>query len=675
MSGKKKSVTNLQNNSYKQSYDSFEDLPVEQFYIPSLQEAIVYNRAVGYFSSAILTVLAEAFTNFAERGGKINLICSPILTVSDASILESMSHNEIISELNQSLDQLDDDGLIDPALNLLAGLITTGCLTIKFAIPYDETAGIFHQKIGIFTDDVGNKVAFKGSNNESLSGWIEMKNSENFSVYTSWRDENESQRVNDEERRFERMWDNQYRGFDIVEFSSRLNFIERRSPEDLNIKDLKQKAREWYSKKFNERHGKSDDWLRSYQREVLENWIENDFEGVVSFATGAGKTITALAAMQRWREEFDKRVVIILVPSVRLQKQWLSEIRKIESFKNLDVTLVGGIGKSEYWQNALRDVTANKRHSDDGVVIAVIDSARTPAFYERVQWGGHVLLIADEMHRLGAPSFVEFLDAITVGAILGLSATPQRFNEGENEYLTGIFGQELKPVIDIAAAQNMGVLVPYNYRFETVMLTEDEKERYQELTRKMGSAMGMESDSNYLRTLSSQRANVLKSASAKVPVAEKILRKEFSTGDYWIVFCNDIEQLNQLRDSILDLHPLVIHSEIDGSEDETIKLFEMRGGILLTIHMFDEGVDIPAIDHALIIASSQSKREFIQRRGRVLRINKLNAKGLAEIWDLIVVDEGGHAFKESEIDRAIEFARTAFNRSVQRELEKLSSGD
>ncbi len=671
MSKKGKGVSNLQSNTYKPSYDSYEDLPVEQFYIPSLQESIIYNRAVGYFSSAILAVLSEAFTNFAERGGKINLICSPILTAGDADVLENLNHREIFQELNQVLDDLDNDGLVDPPLNLMAALIRSGCLTIKFAIPYDGSAGIFHQKIGIFADEIGNRIAFKGSNNESLSGWMEMKNSEGFSVYRSWRDDNDRERVFEEVRRFEKMWENQYRGFDIVEYSSRLNFIERRSTEDFNLAELKIKALDWYKSKFKEKHGKSDDWLRPYQREVINNWVKNDFQGVVSFATGAGKTITAIAAIKRWREEFDKRVAIILVPSVRLQKQWLSEIKKIDGFNGVDITLVGGIGKNEHWNKSLRDATANKRHTEDGIVIAVNDTARTPAFYERVQWGGHVLLIADEMHKLGAPSHRDFLDSATTGAVLGLSATPQRFNDDENDFLREFFGEELKPVIDISAAQDMGVLVPYTYFYETVQLTEDEKEEYDELTRKIGPAIGKDTDNGYLTVLLAKRAKVLKSASAKVPVAERIIRTQYIEGDFWVVFCDDKDQLDLIKNCITDLHPLSIYSGMPGSEDETIKLYESRGGILLTIHMFDEGIDIPAIDHALIVASSQSRREFIQRRGRVLRVNKLSAKGLAEIWDLVVVDEHGHAFKESELERAIEFSRTAFNRSIQRSLEKL----
>jgi superfamily II DNA or RNA helicase len=668
--------TNLQANTYKPNYDSFIDLPIEHFFVPSLEQAIEYNRAVGYFSSAIMTVLSEAFTNFSERGGKMNLICSPILTAGDAVTFEEISKPKLMDSLNRTLDQIDADGLMQPTLNLMAGLIKSGCLSVKFAIPYDPGAGIFHQKIGIFRDDLDQEVAFSGSNNESLSGWMEMKNSESFSVYTSWRDENDGERVQDINRRFNKMWNNQYRGFDILDFSKSLNFIERRSQEDVDLLKLKTDVKEWYTEVIREKRGLSDDWLRRYQREVVNNWIENDYQGVVSFATGAGKTITAIGAIKAWREELDKRSVIILVPSIRLQKQWLKEMRNFPWLKDIDFLLVGGDAKNETWMKGLKDITSSRRHPDDGIVIAVIQSAREQAFFERVSWGGHVLVVADEMHKLGAPSYRDLLENITAGGLLGLSATPERYNEEENEILTNLFGEELKPIVDIAYAQELGVLVQYRYRFETLMLTDDELEKYQEFTKKIGMASSgaktSPEDASRLQILLTQRANVLKNASTKVGIAAKIIRREFKQGDSWLVFCNDQDQLNALKELISDLNPFDVHVGMEGDDDETIKLFEAKGGILLSIHMFDEGVDIPSIDNCIILASSQSKREFIQRRGRVLRVNKKATKGLAEIWDLVVVDSDGMAFVDSEADRAMEFARLALNRSIVGDLEKIT---
>jgi superfamily II DNA or RNA helicase len=666
----------LRTQIFRPSYDSFEDFPIENFFVPALNSSVVYKRAVGYFSSALMTVLAEAFTNFADRGGKIQLICSPILTVTDAQIFESLSKEDLLNSLNKSLNNLDEDGLIQPPLNLMAALIRKGSLSIKFAIPYDSSAGIFHQKIGVFEDDFGNAVAFSGSNNESISGWMDMKNSESFSVYSSWRDNNDLERTTDIQKKIGRMWANSYRGFDIASFAEKLEFIDRRSNEDKELSEIKEDVKEWYEKRIRERKGFQDDWLRPYQREVLSNWEENDFQGIVCFATGAGKTITALAAIQKWREKLDKRVVVILVPTVKLQKQWLKEIRKFKGLDQIDVMLVGGEAKSQNWMMGLKEFTSFKRHPNDGIVIAVNRTASEEAFFERVSWGQHVLLVADEVHNMGTEGISSFLDAVEVGAVLGLSATPNRYNDDENERVREVFGSDLKPVVDIPYAQELGVLVLYRYRFETVPLTEDELEKYQDFTRRIGMTIGqsdqksIKDDAN-LQFLYAQRANILKNAELKTNVSAKLIRKEYRKGTSWLVFCNDQNQLNNLKELLRDLQPLDYHGGSEGDMDETIDLFENEGGILLSINMLNEGVDIPSIDHSLIIASSQNQRQFIQRRGRVLRANKKAAKGVAEIWDLIVVDGDGKAFVDSELERAMEFGSMALNHSIVGDLEKL----
>jgi superfamily II DNA or RNA helicase len=672
-----KKELNLKQVSFKPSYDSFEDLPVENFFIPALNTSLVYRRAVGYFSSALITVLAEAFTNFAERGGKIELICSPILSVSDADTFEYLSRTSMVDALNRSLNNMDNDGLIQPPLNLMAALIKSGCLKIKFAVPYDSTAGIFHQKIGVFEDGFGNSVAFSGSNNESLSGWMEMKNSESFAVYTSWRDSNDSERTLDIKQKINRMWANSYRGFDISDFETKLDFIERRSTEDRDLGELKEDVKQWYEAKVRQHRGLEDGFLRDYQSEALINWEKNDLRGIICFATGAGKTITALAAVNKWREKLDKRVVIILVPTVRLQKQWLKEIRKFKGLENINVMLVGGEGKSQNWMMGLKEFTSFKRHIEDGIVIAVNRSASEESFYGRVSWGNHVLLIADEVHNLGAEGISEFLNTAECGAVLGLSATPNRYNDDENERVRELFGDDLKPVVDIPYAQELGVLVPYRYRFETLTLNDDEQEKYKEFTKRIGMSLGQSDSSNIskdsnLQLLYAQRANILKNAVFKSKVSSNLIRREYRKGSSWLVFCNDQNQLNDLKSDLRDLNPLDYHGGSDGDMNETIELFEREGGILLSINMLNEGIDIPSIDHCLIIASSQNQRQFIQRRGRVLRANKDHAKGVAEIWDLIIVNEDEKAFVDSELSRAIEFGRMAINHSIVDDLSKLA---
>jgi superfamily II DNA or RNA helicase len=673
----KKPIPGIHSIDYKSSYDTYDDSPIEEFFVPSLNASDVYDRAVGFFSSAILTVLSEAFTNFSERGGKMNLICSPILSSGDAQVFEELSREQIIDNLNTDINSLDDDGIVDKPLNLMAALIRSGCLSVKFAIPYDPSAGIFHQKIGLFTDSEGGRVAFSGSSNESISGWLDGHNSESFNVFTSWRDENDLDRVDDVHRKFEKLWRNQYNGFDILDFTDSLDFIEKRSTEDADISEIKSDIRAWYQERKEQKKGSEDRSLYPYQKDAIVNWINNDYLGIICFATGAGKTRTAIGAIDHWRAAINKRAVIILVPSERLQKQWLKELRENPSTKNTDILLVGGGGSVDRWSKALRDVTEYKRHEDDGIVIAVMNSASTEAFYDRINWGNHLLVVADEVHNLGAPSYVDFLSKMNCGAILGLSATPERYNDDENELIRDVFGEDLKPIVDIPYAQELGVLVPYRYRFETVTLDEEEVEKYNKYSRLLGQASsegegsGSKDRITRITEIAAQRANVLKNAVQKVEISSNLLKREFRSGQSWIVFCNDIAQLEELKESIKDLKPLTYFGEMEGDADATLRYFEEYGGVLLSIHQLDEGVDIPSIDHCLLIASSQSKRQFVQRRGRVLRANRKNPKGSAEIWDLIVVDDIGKAFVNAEVIRAMEFGTMALNRTIVTDLEKL----
>ena len=663
----------LRSLSFKTSYDSSEDTPARDFYIPSLSQSIVYRRAVGYFSSAILAVLAEAFTDFSERGGKFELICSPVLTPADAAMLESLSAEDSIRSLSESISQIDDDGVLQSPLNLMAALIRSGTLQIRFAVPYGKHRGMFHQKIGVFEDAFDNVVAFTGSNNESVSGWMELGNSETFSVFSSWRDSNDSGRVEELQLKLSKLWNNQYPGYEIFDYQNGLEFVQRRAADPIDLAPLKQLVRTWYQQRLEKPNTIAETSLRPYQSEVLENWAGARYRGIVCFATGAGKTITALAAIAEWYQFLPSGVTLVLVPTVRLQSQWVGEIRKYPSLSDAQILKVGGEGGAA-WRPGLTGFMSEGVSSKLRIAVAVIDSAVSPDFIERAVWGQHIFLIADEVHNMGAEAAVNFLAQARAGRILGLSATPERYNEEENAVIRGFFGNDLKPIVDIPYAQELGVLVRYQYHYETVELNPDEQEEYRKITRAIGAVIGQidsgVASKQSLQILLAQRANILKNASNKVAKAAQILRKRYKPGTSWLVFCNDQAQLNALKLLIADMSPLDYHGASEGGANETLELFTSSGGILLSIHMLDEGVDIPSIDSALIIASSKNERQFIQRRGRVLRVNRDKAK-VADIWDILVTDETGRAYTDSEVDRAIEFAKMALNKALVYNLMKI----
>lgn len=175
-----------------------------------------------------------------------------------------------------------------------------------------------------------------------------------------------------------------------------------------------------------------------------------------------------------------------------------------------------------------------------------------------------------------------------------------------------------------------------------------------------------------------QRSRIAKKAAAKVRLARDVLRAHFEKGQSWLVYCEDAEQLAQvlavLRQEGMD--PVEYHSKMDGDRAATMSWFRSFGGIMVSIRCLDEGVDIPDVSHALILASSQNPRQFIQRRGRVLR--RAPNKQVAVLHDAIVVPVSADEEPEqisllkSELVRAIEFADHAINKGAGAELRDIA---
>lgn len=231
------------------------------------------------------------------------------------------------------------------------------------------------------------------------------------------------------------------------------------------------------------------------------------------------------------------------------------------------------------------------------------------------------------------------------------------------------------PVIGLADAIIMGLLVPYDYRLHELSPDDDELEHYEELTsqirRLVGKGESVSDADSYLQMLLIRRARILKQARGKVPLAAQILSDEYRAGDRWLVYCDDIAQLNALVRECLDsgLPTLEFHSEMVSNRDEVLRSLGEHGGIVVAIRCLDEGIDIPVTDHALIIASSTVEREYVQRRGRVLR--RSPDKLSAEVHDLLLVDQQGGALTRSEAVRALEFARLARNSAARERLKAL----
>jgi len=648
-------------------YSTSRDDLIAAFYKPAIDRSIGYDRAVGFFRSSFFSIAGAPTASFALRGGRVRLLCSPDLTEEDAAAIKrGIDMQEVIDEAaRRELDRVLAFPLARPAVELLAALVAERVLDIRFGVRR-EGPGIFHYKVGVFRDAEKNRLSFSGSVNETWQGWHPLGNHESFEVFQSWVTA-DSERVSDHVAYFDRLWSGNADGLEVYEAprAFRDQLLRFAPPREEGLRSMVA--------------GKTPRprSLFDHQLVGIENWKASGYRGILQHATGSGKTLTALHAARDWLTEFGP--VLIVVPSTLLLQQWYAEAERELAFLEPSVLLVGG-GHDE-WRNSSLLRVHTEPGDDARVTIATVQTASTDKFMELVRGGDHLLLIADEVHRLGSEKFRNVL-TLQSGGRLGLSATPIRVGDEQGTAaVLEYFGGVIDPAFSLHDAIAAGRLCPYEYYVHLVDLTEHEAREYRDLTTKIGQAMGTlggeSGSSGYLEFLLIQRARIVKQAAAKAPAAAEIVEHDFRDGEHWLVYCDNQHQVRDvialLRDKAIDAFEY--HSEMQGDREATMSHFRAFGGVLVAIRCLDEGVDLPEVSHAVIAASSKNEREFIQRRGRVLRASP--GKRLAVVHDLLVRpphdDSEGErspftAIAEAELGRAAAFARDAVNLATRNQL-------
>jgi superfamily II DNA or RNA helicase len=653
-------------NSYS---SSFSDL-LEEFYLPTISTAVDYRRASGYFSSAVLTAIEIALTSFIENEGKIRIICSPKMTQEDAdAISRGFSEKGVSLLLEQELDDLDFRIGSRAPSSIVRSLIARGVVDIRIALNVSGV-GIYHDKYGVITDSDGDFVAFDGSVNETLSGWSAYGNHESFQVFKSW-DDRVSDRAEELRHRFDRTWNGESKRLRILTAKDLPSVFQPRNGDFPESEALEQfrNARKFRvgRSRVSRTKGQSERDLQEHQRVALSNWSHAGYRGIISFVTGGGKTVTALSAA---RESLDLgKHVIILVPSELLVEQWIEEINRELGDHAASLIQVGaGVGRTK-WLPRLQDALDSRISQKPALVVGTYDSAKSEAFLHLV--GDHcadALIICDEVHALGAEESRVIMKRLECSRRLGLSATPERFNDPDGtQAIFSYFGNKVEPEFGIAEAIRAGRLVPYSYNIRTATLTDSEFEQYEELTSQIRRLTVVRESTNqpnsYYEKLLRDRANVIKNADAKISIATDLLKPKIDLYSHWLVYCNSISQIADLRASLhsAGIDSLEYHSLLSKSaRKDTISYFTRNGGVLAAVHCLDQGVDIPKLDAAIIVASSTNPREYIQRRGRILRASP--NKTFAELNDIIAVTPDGKVALRSDIARAREIGEFAENR-------------
>jgi superfamily II DNA or RNA helicase len=643
----------LKDIPFQYKYRSNQDELYKGFYYPCLMESIRYERAAGYFSSHSLRTLARGLDWFLFNEGKIRIVANPMMSSEDIEAIEKgyKAKSDVIEQSLLKQIDLTTENIKDDTLNVLAWLIFNNQLEIRIATTHNHS--IYHEKFGIFTDEEGNSIAFSGSANETAGGII--SNFEKIDVYFT---ENDQLRIQDAKNDFEMLWSNKTAGLSVVDI-----------PESVT-KRILDKRTQMPRKKNTLDHIEP----RKYQQLAIKQLKDNNWQGILEMATGTGKTITSLLATNEYRKLNNNMFLVIFAPFTHLVDQWKQECEK---FGYNYITLCYGSKNS--WLPELEDEIRNYNIGliNTHIVITTYKTAATPHFNEQIRKvAKHSFLIADECHYIGSKAFRN-LQFNSYTARIGLSATPDRWwDEAGTTFLKGVFDKVVYSY-SLEEAIEDGKLTPYTYHPYIVSLTEKEVAEYRKLTKQIIRLYNKDEDNNEaIESLNRKRALIIAKSEGKIPKLLSLLKnKRIEDINHTLVYCAE-KQVNTLTRALSELG-LRVHkfdSSVKNNDRKKVLQAFSNGEIqaLVAIKCLDEGVDVPSTRAAYFLASTSNPREFVQRRGRILR--KAKGKIIAEIHDFIVLakDMDSDTFTmiaKKEIPRFAEFSSAALNQnSAKRQI-------
>jgi len=421
--------------------------------------------------------------------------------------------------------------------------------------------------------------------------------------------------------------------------------------------------------------------LRDYQHQAVLNWFKNKGRGTLKMATGSGKTITALAIMTELYQQIGLELLLVICPYRHLVTQWEKECQKFNLMPILAFENV------QSWQNILSNQLYNIRAKNQAFITIITTNSTfiTDGFQSQLKFFPEKsLIVGDEVHHLGSPRLESCLPR-QIGLRLALSATPDRyFDEEGTDLIFNYFGQVLQPEFTLKDAIEKGALAQYLYYPIFVNLTEDESFLYAKLTKRIGWALAQNNNLNNNESLTAllmRRSRLISVAKNKL-IALKELMLKYQLKSHTLFYCGDgnvdnynqdyskqVEAVTRILGAELGYRVNTYTAETPLEQREKLRQQFEKGELqgLVAIKCLDEGVDIPIIKNAVILASTGNPRQFIQRRGRILRPHPDKEK--AKLFDMIVMPpdldrltwEVEKNLLKKELNRFIEFAQLADN--------------
>ena len=692
----------------KLSWNSLKDDLVEEFYRPALKDAILYQRKAGFFSSATFMDIANEIISIIGKKGRIQLITSPKLSAADIDILKKSveEKDRLISDLCLKEFFDDQDETKNDFRKLMAYMLVNQInghpqLEIKIAF-VEDGQGIFHEKLGIIHYLDGEIVTFSGSVNETNYAW--SKNIENFKAFCSWRGDTDKQAVDDDIGSFNDLWEGRETKVHIYDLPKAVEkkLLEIRPESDTEFEEIFQRVCKKLGFKAEEIQNKKVE-LRDYQKDARKKWIENKCRGIFSMATGTGKTFTAFGCMSEFQKSEEQTVTIIACPQTHLVDQWRRVSKEYNNFMPDEDQIslereVTCYGDNPRWQAELQSILweYNGKLFSGEILIKnfiiyvthkTLNSKKFKDYILSIK-NGKKLLIVDEVHNIGSelaqPALLEEYDGR-----LGLSATPIRHYDKDGTTALRQYFDDVVFELELKEAIDEGHLCSYEYFPYYAELNYEEMDVYNNLTRKIAEKYANkdrhQTDEEDNNNPEIKRANLIANAENKLDILQEILNS-ITNMKQTLIYCTSNPspaipfgsptQLDKVENVLVKNN--IVSTSItfrNPTKDRSMILQKLAVGhydCITAVRCLDEGVDIPSVETAIIMASSGNPKQYIQRRGRVLRQSKKTGKEKAIIYDILVKpplpDEDSDISKRErklvakELLRHKEFASIALNR-------------
>ena len=684
------------------NYSSEADNLYTDFFLPTLSASVSYRRAVGFFSLGVLLNAPAAMSGIVESQGRIELIFGKVVSPED---FEAIREGAAQPWSNEELPRFEilvsehPGSLLEYRIRLLAWLFAAGRLEMKVAV---RPQGMFHQKIGLLEDRVGDVVSFSGSMNETMSALDPRFNSEEITVFRSW---TEGQRayVENHAASFARLWSGETGSSTIVcgipeAVAEGLSFVMERFPDQPTSEDESEKVRAYFERSIYTPSRPTVPTtvqgnpfaMRPHQLEALRAWSDNGYNGILELATGAGKTITAIYAATRTVDGNEGIALVVAVPYQDLADQWCAELGIF------NIRAVRCYGSRAEWEPVVQAyLRRNRGNQREFIAVVVVNKTLKTAHFQDFAAQldpDRLFFIGDECHHHGGEGYA---GKLLPGARfrLGLSATPFHYmDEAANQRLKQVYDRSVSQY-SLADAVADGVLTPYEYIPVPVELSDREAQDYLDLSDQIARAYAAAQDNlsspsgERLKALLMRRARLVGAAENKMVELERLL-DQTPVEKHTLFYCSDGRTLVDDDDEtgagpdqaeMKQRHAVaqalqrkgVRVSPFTSDENRWQRreiLRQFKDGeteAMVAIRCLDEGIDVPACRIAYLIASSRNPRQFIQRRGRILR--RAPGKEQAKIYDFVVVMPENHLateeiagdFLRNELGRVADFARNS----------------